>query len=303
MEKALVIGANGFIGTKLSKKLAKEGYDVVAFVDKRYGYDALSGLKNIKMEEFTLEDIESLYNKPYLDGVDTIYNMAWAGVNANMRNAYMEQLKNVEYYLKVLLFAEHHGIQRVIVPGSASEVSCGEGIITGHEVPAPSDIYSSAKVAARYMSQTFARQHGISLVWTLITSLYGPGRDDNSIIPYTIKKLLSKEKPSFTGLEQQWDFMYVDDLITAFIALGNKGVGGKIYPIGSGEHRQIREYVEIIRNLIDPTLPLGIGDLPYKNSNKIDNQIMDISNLVLDTGFKANYSFEEGINETINSYK
>ena len=147
-----------------------------------------------------------------------------------------------------------------------------------------------------------SRQTGISLIWTLITSIYGPGRDDNNLLSYAIKTLLKGEKPSFTRLEQQWDYLYIDDLMGALFALGNKGVGGKVYPIGSGEHRQMREYVEIIRRLINPNAELGIGDLPYKTA-QIDNQIMDISELIRDTSFSRRYSFEQGIQKTIDFFK
>jgi nucleoside-diphosphate-sugar epimerase len=114
---------------------------------------------------------------------------------------------------------------------------------------------------------------------------------------------LNREKPLTTGLEQKWDYLYVDDLIRAFVLIGDKGIGGKIYPIGSGEQKQMCEYVEIIRNLIDPSLLLGIGEIPYKNPSKIDNQILDITELKLDTGFKAEYDFSRGIIETIKYFK
>ena len=152
------------------------------------------------------------------------------------------------------------------------------------------------------MCQTYGRQNGISLIWAVITSIYGPGRNDDNLITYCIKTLLKGEKPSFTGLEQQWDYLYIDDLIDALVAVGEKGIGGKTYPIGSGENKQIVEYVKIIRDMIDPTLPLGIGDIPYKNKT-IDNQILDISELNEDTGFTARYSFESGIKLTIDYYK
>ena len=114
--------------------------------------------------------------------------------------------------------------------------------------------------------------------------------------------MLKGEKPSTTGLEQQWDYLYVDDLIEAFILLGEKGIGGKVYPIGSGEHKQMREYVETIRNIINPSISIGIGEMPYKNPNKIDNQIIDVDLLYKDTGFKARYDFRTGIENVINSY-
>lgn len=303
MNKVVVLGANGYIGSRLSMALAESGYDVVALVDKRFNYAHLSDIDHLKTIEFQLEDLDGLYDNPYLDRVDTLFHMAWSAVNAQLRNEAEEQVKNIMFGLKVLEFAEHQGVKHVIIPGSAAEVSCGDGVITGKEVPAPSDMYSSAKVATRYICQTYALQHKIDLVWTLITSIYGPNRNDNNLITYAIQSLLNGEKPEFTGLAQKWDYLHIDDLVNALIALGEKGIGGKVYPVGSGEYKSLREYVEMIRDIIDPELPLGIGALPYKNLNKIDNQVLDISELRNDTGFTPQRSFLEGITEVINDYK
>lgn len=303
MKKVLIVGANGFLGSRLSIALANKGYRVVALVDKRFPYDKLRNIQNITIIEFILEELELVSEKSLLSGIDTLYHFAWAGVNALTRNESEIQVQNVMFGLKVLEFANRLKIKRVIIPGSAAEVSCGKGIITGNEIPAPSDMYSSAKVATRYICQTYARLHDIDLMWTLITSIYGPGRNDNNLITYIIQTLLKGEKPSTTGLEQKWDYLYIDDLLRALILLGEKGIGGKVYPIGSGEQKQMREYVEIIRKLIDPSLPIGIGEIPYKNPDQIDNQICDISELYQDTGFKAQYDFQRGINITIQYFK
>lgn len=303
MKKVLIIGANGFLGSRLSIALANKGYRVVALVDKRFPYDKLRNIQNITIIEFILEELELVSERSLLSGIDTLYHFAWAGVNALTRNESEIQVQNVMFGLKVLEFANRLKIKRVIIPGSAAEVSCGKGIITGNEIPAPSDMYSSAKVATRYICQTYARLHNIDLMWTLITSIYGPGRNDNNLITYIIQTLLKGEKPSTTGLEQKWDYLYIDDLLRALILLGEKGIGGKVYPIGSGEQKQMREYVEIIRKLIDPSLPIGIGEIPYKNPDQIDNQICDISELYQDTGFKAQYDFQRGINITIQYFK
>ena len=57
-------------------------------------------------------------------------------------------------------------------------------------------MYSASKVATRYVCQTYARLHNIDLIWTLITSIYGSGRNDNNLISYAIQSLLKGEKPS-----------------------------------------------------------------------------------------------------------
>lgn len=303
MKKAIVVGANGYIGTRLSKSLAMAGVEVVALVDGRFSYDSLKNTNLINPVEFSLENIDDFYNRGDFEEVDVLYHLAWLGVNALYRNDSEVQVQNVMFSLKVMEFAKHYHICRVVFPGSAAESSCGDGSITGDENPAPSDMYSASKVAARYVCRKYAALNNIDLIYCLITSIYGPGRNDNNLISYVISSLLKGEKPSTTRLEQKWDYIYIDDLIKALVLLGDKGVGGKIYPVGSGTHRQMREYVDIIRNIVNPELTVGIGDLPYKNPNKIDNQIMDISELVMDTGFHPDYSFEEGIKIVIDEYK
>lgn len=283
----------------MALQLAKEGKDVLALVFEGTEYGFLRSKDGITCKEFTFDNIN------HIDacGYDTIFHMAWAGVSTTYKNEALTQAQNILYGLKVLEYAEKNQIKKVVIPGSAAEVSCGQGVITGYETPAPSDLYSASKVATRFVCHTYARQHNIDLVWTLITSIYGPGRNDNNLITYAIKSLLKGEKPSFTGLEQQWDYLYIDDLISALIALGEKGLGGKVYPVGSGEHRKMNEYVYILRNKINPKLPLGIGDYPYKNPDKIDNQVLDISELKKDTGFEAKFSFDQGIEKTIEYFK
>lgn len=264
MQKVVVIGADGFLGSQLALRLGELGKDVLALIFKGAKCKTLAGKENILVQDFSFDNIFDIHPKDY----DTIFHMAWAGVNTSYKNDAQIQAQNILYGLNVLEWAKQNGIKRIIVPGSASEVSCGQGIITGNEIPAPSDIYSACKVATRYVCQTYARQHNLEFIWTLITSIYGPGRHDNNLITYSIQKLLKEEKPSYTKLEQQWDYLYIEDLVDALVALGEKGKSGKIYPIGSGNHQQISQYVYLLRDKINPSLPLGIGDYPYKNPDK-----------------------------------
>ncbi|MFH4181158.1 hypothetical protein WDA55_24180, partial [Acinetobacter baumannii] len=62
------------------------------------------------------------------------------------------------------------------------------------------------------------------------------------------------------------------------------------------------EYVEILKDQINPDAELGIGDLPYK-TNRIDNSVVDITKLQSDTGYQPQVSFEEGIRNTIDFFR
>ena len=135
-------------------------------------------------------------------------------------------------------------------------------------------------------------------VWTRILSIYGPYDGENTMMMSTIYKLLRGEKPSLTAGEQMWDYMYSKDVARAFRLIGEKGRSGSTYCLGSGKARPLKEYVIMLRDAIDSSLPLGIGDVPYG-----DKQVMylcaDIDNLNEDTGFVPEIQFKDGIRETI----
>ena len=73
--------------------------------------------------------------------------------------------------------------------------------------------------------------------------------------------------------------------------------------MGSGIAIPLSEYIEKIKNIIDPEAQLGIGLLPYKDGCKPDNSVLDISALCNDTGFAPKVPFETGIQKTIQYFK
>lgn len=302
MKKVVVIGANGYLGYQLTKYLVEKGLKVVALVPQGFDYSNVSSIPGINCVDFLFGSLDKLDNLPALKDVDSIYNMAWIGVNATDRNNDKLQLRNISCNVEVVEFAKRNNIRRIIIPGSAAQYACSGEIIDGTGSPAPSDLYSAAKVATYYYCNTLCTQYGIEFIWALITSIYGSGRDDNNLLSYVIKSFIKGEKPSTTNLEQRWDYLYIDDLMSALYLLGERGIGGKIYPVGSGENKMLREYVEIIRDTMGTSIPIGYGEVPYKN-NKIDNQILDITAIQEDTGFMPKYTFEEGIKSTISFFE
>ena len=80
--------------------------------------------------------------------------------------------------------------------------------------------------------------------------------------------------------------------------MGEKGIHGKIYCLGSGCVRPLREYIEEIRNNIDAKQELKFGEVAY-GANQVMYLCADISELTQDTGFNPQYNFEKGIKEMI----
>lgn len=302
MKSVIVTGANGFIGQKLVRMLSKNNVKTYAVIESDDINNPFKELGNVEIIRSNLDDIESLYSLIPNNQIDVMYHLAWSGVSTALKDDYEMQIKNISYSINIMKLCHKLKVNKIIFTGSASEYAYNDGDITGYNNPSPSDFYSAAKVSVHYMCSMYAKKNGLNFIWTLISSIYGPKRNDNNLITYTIKSLLSKQTPEFTKLEQIWDYIYVEDLINALYLVGCCGKYGKVYPIGSGVARPLHYYVSVIQKLIDEQIPVNIGALPYKNTS-IDNSILDISDLIKDTGFMPKYTFEDGIKETINYFR
>ena len=137
-------------------------------------------------------------------------------------------------------------------------------------------------------------------VITLVLSVFGAYDGPLTVISVILDRLLQGEKPSLTAGEQQWDYLYAEDAADALICMAENGQDGKIYPVGSGQCRPLREYFEILRDAVDPSL--GFGELPYPPGQVMRLQA-DISELAKDTGFRPRYTFEEAAKTVVKAYR
>ena len=128
--------------------------------------------------------------------------------------------------------------------------------------------------------------------------MYGPHDKAHTMVMSTILKMLDGQRVQFTKGDQIWDYIYNKDAARAFRMIAEQGKDGTVYCFGSGKTRRLREYIEAIRDAVDPQIELGIGELPYY-PNQVMHLEADISSLTADTGFIPEYSFEDGIQETV----
>ena len=112
-----------------------------------------------------------------------------------------------------------------------------------------------------------------------------------------IRALMAGESPCFTAGEQIWDYLYSEDAARALIALAESGIDGRVYCLGSGEARPMRDYMLAIRDAVFPDGEIGLGLLPYPKGQTM-YLCADIGELTSDTGFLPSVPFEEGIRRT-----
>ena len=87
-------------------------------------------------------------------------------------------------------------------------------------------------------------------------------------------------------------------MLEALYLLITKDVDGKVYPIGHGDNWPLKNYIMIIRDLIDKNAPLGIGEIPYQSTER-PSSCMDLTAMQRDVGFVPKVPFEEGASRMI----
>ena len=91
-------------------------------------------------------------------------------------------------------------------------------------------------------------------------------------------------------------------MIRAFLLVGEKGKNEAVYAVGHGDNWELNNYIEIIHNMIDASLPLGLGEIPY-DSEVLPSSCIDLTDIQNDTGFEPAVDFKTGISIVIEKLK
>ncbi len=298
MKKAIVTGATGMLGWNLIEYLVKQGIEVLAIVNPySTRKDYVPRHKQVHVVECDLNDLACV---PVNEKYDAFFHLGWMGTYGEQREDLFLQEKNVRISLEAVELAEKTGCSVFVGAGSQAEYGSKYQVKLTGDLPAkPETGYGIGKYVAGIMTRKRCEQLGIRHEWVRILSVYGPGDGRHTMVMSGIAKLLGGDIPTYTKAEQQWDYLYVKDAVEALYLIAKKGVDGKVYCLGSGQTRELREYIYAIRDAIDPFLQVNIGHLPYPQ-NQVMYLCADISDLCNDTGFCVKTSFEEGIEETVN---
>ena len=302
MKKAVVTGANGFVGTAVCKELSNNGIKVIAIVrSESVDTSSIMSLDNVEIQVCDLDNIHNLPKLINERDIDCFYHFAWDGTSGSLRSDAPKQINNIKHASNAVIASKGLGCKRFVYAASIMEY---EIINTMREniPPIPCEIYSVAKLCADYICKILARDCGIEYISGLITNIYGPGEISQRFINKTIRKMLINEHCSFTNGEQTYDFIYIDDAAKAFRAIGENGVDGKSYYVGSLNPRPLKEFINTMKNEIDPELSIGLGELPSRLT-AMSYASFDINALKKDTGFEPSVSFEDGIRRTISWLK
>ncbi len=298
MKKAIVTGANGFVGNATVRELLENDYEVWAIGHAGH-FSALPQHPALHCVSCDLAEMTQLPEKLNCGAYDGFYHFAWNGSAGPARADTAMQLQNAQWTVDALRAAKTLGCRRFICAGSIMEHETVAAAYTQGNRPGLGYIYGSGKLVAHTMSMSVAADIGMELVWASITNAYGPGERSPRMVNTTIQKCIRNEAPQFTSGTQNYDFVYIDDVAHAFRLIGENGKPFHEYLIGSSTARPLKDFLLEMKEAIAPALDFVFGDLPFTGVN-LPLSLFDGSATERDTGFRASISFGEGCHRTRN---
>jgi Nucleoside-diphosphate-sugar epimerases len=300
IKTAIVTGPTGAIGSSLCSLLANNGIHVFAVVHP--GSSRIASIENrpeITKIECDLTELSHLKDL-ITEKVDLFYHLAWVGTTGISRDNAGMQISNVQYTIDAVHAAANLGCKLFIGAGSQAEYGNVNKPLTASTPCFPETDYGTAKLCAGIMSRLECKKLSMEHIWIRILSVYGPHDNKNSFISMLIDKLSDHKSISMTNGEQIWDYLYEDDAANALYLVALHGKNGSIYPLGSGLKEQLKDYTEVVKNIIDPDAIIGYGNVEY-SKNQVMYLVADIFDIKRDTGFVPSVSFSEGIHKCIKS--
>ena len=297
-----VAGHRGLVGSALVRALREEGFSDLLLRTRQ----ELDLCRQDQVERFFREE------RP-----DYVFLAAAkvGGIGANRAYGGDFILQNLLIQTHVLDGVRRFGVRKLLFLGSsciypkfAPQPIREESFLDGKLEPT-NEPYAAAKIAGIVAAQALSRQYGLSLVSVMPTNLYGPGDnfdlETSHVLPALIRRFheaAEAKAPSVTlwgtGTPRR-EFLHVDDLARACLAVMERHEGEQILNVGTGEDLSLKDLAELVaratgyegRILWDPSKPDGT---PRK--------VLDVGRIRA-LGWEPRIGLEEGIRDTLRWYR
>ncbi|WHH57419.1 NAD-dependent epimerase/dehydratase family protein [Petroclostridium sp. X23] len=302
MQTCLVMGAGGFIGKALCKKLAKE-YKVLAY-DIR-PIEELKDVENIKI--VTGNFIEEKNFQNILDGVDKVFHLISTTIpSESTKHIDIEIEHNIIPTVRLLEGMVACGVNEIIFASSGGTIY-GE---TGNHINCVDDrlnpicSYGVQKKVIESYLEFYGIRYGINYKIARISNPYGLGQNPDKpqgVIPIFIKRLFNNEPITIFGDgNNERDYIYMDDLMDALIALTKYSGDKHIFNIGSGQVHTLNEIIESIEKQADRKFIL----IKYADMRKCDvsKTLLETKTSQAELKWKPRISLNNGISVIVNGH-
>ena len=167
--------------------------------------------------------------------------------------------------------------------------------ITENDNAEPNNPYALSKYFSEELAKFYCKYEGIDCTALRIFNVFGPGQSEKFLIPSIIKQVYNSSEILVNDLKPRRDYIFIDDVIEAFILAAGNMHNFNIFNIGSGKSLSVKEIIEKIQLVANKNLPI----ITSKNVryNEIPDVIACIKSAKEILNWTPKYSFDNGIKE------
>lgn len=313
MKKILITGADGFIGSHLTELLVKSGYEVRAFVFynsfNSWGWlDTLSSEIMDGIEIFSGDIRDPNGVREAMKGCDAVFHLAALiaiPFSYHSPDAYVDT--NIKGTLNVLQAARLLETNRGLVTSTSEVYGTAQYVPIDELHPFQGQSpYSATKIAADRLAESFYRSFNLPVTIVRPFNTYGPRQSARAVIPTIITQLLAgKEEIRLGALTPTRDFNYVKDTVQGFLEIFKSDLTiGEEINIATQQEISIGELANELIKQINPLAKVVADEVRLRPVKSEVNRLLGANAKIKKlTNWTPKYSFEEGLNETIEFFR
>lgn len=264
MKRVLVTGAGGFIGANLVRRLLADGYETHAICRPRTDHWRLLSIQNqLTLHEFSLTEAEVLRACVNEVRPNWVFHLAANGAYSWQQDITEMIASNITATANLLECAIESGVNAFVAAGSSSEYGFRTSAAVEDDWIDPNSEYAVMKACATNLCRLYAAKKALKAAVLRLYSVYGPYEDPDRFMPTLIKFALDGRLPPLVDRQIARDFVFVDDVVDAFIMTagsleadsaecnGKVISPGSVFNVGSGRQCTIEEVVELVREILE----------------------------------------------------
>jgi len=307
-KKALITGADGFIGSHLTELLLERGYQVKALAQynsfNNWGWlEDIPENPNLKIVVGDIRDPH--FCKEIVKEVDVIFHLAALiaiPYSYVAPDSYIDT--NVKGTLNICQAAKENGNIRVIHTSTSEVYGTAQYVPIDEKHPKqPQSPYSASKIGADAIAMSFYNAFELPITIARPFNTYGPRQSARAIIPTIISQIASGQKEIKIGdLTPTRDFNFVKDTCLGFLALAecNHSIGKEIN-ISSNYEVSMADTLNLIKKIMKSNVQFITDEQRFRPKNSEVFRLWGDNRLIRElTGFEPQYSLEKGLEVTCN---
>ncbi len=309
MEKILITGADGFIGSHLTEALVNHGYNVRAFINynsfNSYGWlDKLTKEIKNKIEFFSGDIRDPNGVREAMKEVDIVFHLAALiaiPFSYHSPDSYIDT--NIKGTLNIIQAARDNKVKRILVTSTSEVYGTAQFVpITETHPKQPQSPYSASKIGADAISDSFYRSFNLPITIVRPFNTFGPRQSARAVIPTIISQLLNgSEEIKLGDITPTRDLLYVKDTVSGFLKIAqcDELIGHEVN-IATQTEISVGDLAQQLINKINPNAKIITDSVRIRpEKSEVFRLFGSNEKLKSYTDWNTKFTLEEGLMETI----